>query len=146
MRNHVSIREVPADTELALHLLEEGKVEIHRLIKRAVERSHRRRGPAAARACASAEQNQFWWAVFSPGLLRKNLLPHVLGVAQDFACELSCLVCRLAAVLLWDLLHLRSMAAADHLGAADEDAWINAERPPGKGQNNDRPDAETTPT
>src|SRR5829696_262477 len=84
MRNHVSIREVPADTELALHLLEEGKVEIHRLIKRAVERSHRRRGPPQRERVPALNKINFGGLYSRPACFGKtcfhtsSVLPRIL--------------------------------------------------------------------
>jgi hypothetical protein len=73
------------------------------------------------------------------------LAPHVLGVAEDRGDEAAALVlgrAGLAAGLLALDIAAR-IAARHHLGAADEKARVDAERPTHQRQHKHRPDAQT---
>ena len=143
----VGVGEVTLHAELLLHLLEERRVEIDLLVERAVERPHRGLGRAAAAAGAAGVEHHGGRAVLAPGLVRQDLLPDVLGVAEDRGGEAAALVrglgLALALRLRIDLLFLARAPAARHLlGAADQDRRVDARDPADDAQDHDRADAE----
>ena len=74
---------------------------------------------------------------------RQHVFPDVLRVAENRGGEAAHLVlrCALAALLL--RLLIAGAAAGHHLGAADQDARIDAEGPADQAEDHDGADAET---
>ena len=135
VRDHVGVGEIAAGAELALHLLEEGKVDIDRLVDRAVERAHLRARAAAARARRARVDHHLRRDVRLVDLRRQHDLPDVLGIAEDLRGELTGAVVRRrpGASLRGALRLLLRRAAAHHrFAGADQDARIDAERPAGE--------------
>jgi hypothetical protein len=76
----------------------------------------------------------------------EDLGPNILRAAQHRRYKLTGLVVRRAGVDLrrWATLLRGLSAAGEDLCAADENAWIDAERPADQAENDDHADAETT--
>lgn len=143
MADDIRIGEVAAAAELALHFGEERQVEIDPLVVRAVERPHRRLRRAAAGAVDIAEQHQLRRDIAAIGLLRQHLRPDVLVLRQHGRDEAAHLVLRRTGRFALLLRRGRAAAdAADQLGAADQQARIDAERPAEKAEDHHRADAD----
>ena len=143
MRNHISLCEFTgiarATMEARFDLAKKRSVEIYAPVARTIERPARRLRIAAAALLGIGEQPQTRRRIL-PVHLFENIAPGVFGIAQHRRNELAGRVGRRAAApvgLLVGLLILRA-AAADHFGAADQNAGIDAERPSDQPQHHDR--------
>src|SRR5262249_29817125 len=125
-------------------LIEERGVEVDLLIGRAVERSHRAlRGPAATGMRRAAIENEDRRAI-SFAILGEDLLPLQLGAAEPLAHEAAHIILGSAgAPRRGRRLHLRLAGTGQDLGAADEQARIDAERPADEAERHDRADAQS---
>ena len=83
MRDHVSLRKVSRGAEPVGELVEEGEVDIHTLVGRAIERTHRRLAKATGGLSGIAEQNQSRLAVGLADLPLEDVTPHILGALED---------------------------------------------------------------
>ena len=144
--DHIGIGEIAAAAELALHLLEEGGVEIDLAVVRAIERPHRRLRHAAAGAVDAGEQYELRRLVAGVGLLRQHLGPDVLVLRQHGRDEAAHLVLRRAGGLARLRRLLAPADAADHLGAADQKTRIDAECPAEQAEHHHRADADAAAT
>ena len=88
MRYHIGLREVPGRTEPALQIVIERKVDIHSLVRRTIERPHRRLTRAARSGRGAPEQHELGLWILPPGTL-ENLIPNILGIGEHLADELS---------------------------------------------------------
>src|SRR5262245_30963749 len=132
-----------AAAEPVFQVAEERGVDVDALIAGAVERPHGGLRHAAARLIGHAgEHHQPRGPVVLVGLL-EDLLPAVLGIAEDGGDELAHLVAGRAGVPLAvarGAFVLRLAPAAHHLGAADQEARIDAERPADEAEHHDGAD------
>src|SRR6185312_5029924 len=131
--------------EADLHVAEERGVEIDAPVVRAVERAHRRLRLAAAARLAAGEEAQLRRPVGLAALL-EHIAPDVLGVAEHGGDELAGPVARRASFargLLVGLL-IGATATVEHLGAADQNARVDAERVTDDAEHDDRADAQAT--
>src|SRR4051794_21883206 len=152
VRHHIGLRELAgarariAAAKAALEIAEEGCIEIDLLVGRAVKRAHRGlRHAALIGARRTGEHHERRRAVALAALL-EHVFPDDLGRAEDARDELAHLVARRAGLAGWLGLLLLVGAAADHLGAADQEARIDAERVADDAENDDGADAQTTTT
>ncbi len=136
-----------AAAEARLDLAEETGVEEDGTIRRTVERPHRRLCPAAAAAIGDvAEQHDLRTGVgLAAGL--EDLAPAVVDLAEDAGDHAAHLVGRRAALgggrLTIGLVGRRLAAAGEDLGAADQDARIDAEGIADQAEHDDGADAQT---
>ena len=89
--HHVCAREVTGRAKAIGQVLEEGEVEIHLPIARAIERAHRRLAEAARRLRRVTEQYEHRRFVTRTPLA-EDLRPHVLGALEHDRDELRLLV------------------------------------------------------
>src|SRR5262249_33249053 len=136
VRDHVGLRKLarPAADVAAANtrrdLIKERGVEVDLLIGRAVERSHGAlRGAAATGVRRAAIENQHWCAI-DLSVLGEDLLPLQFSAAEHLAHEAAHVVLRRAgAARRRRRLHLRPAGTSQDLGAPDEQARVDAERP-----------------
>src|SRR3954469_6303488 len=135
-----------AAAKTRLDLAEETGVEEDGPVGRTIERSHRRLRPAAAPAIGDvAEQHDLRTG---KGLARglEDLAPAVVDLAEDAGDHAAHLVGRRAALgrggLAIGLVGRRLAAAGEDLGAADQDARIDAEGVADQAEHDDGADAE----
>jgi hypothetical protein len=101
------------------------------------------RGPAAIGVRGAAVEHQNRRAI-ALAVLGEDLLPLQLGAAEHLAHETAYVVLGSAsASRRRRRLHLRLALAAQDLGPADEQAWIDAERPADQAERDDRADAQS---
>ena len=86
--NDVGVGKIAVGAYVAFHIGEKREVDIHRLVGRAVERTHRRCSAAAAALHAACEEHQFGRDVFLANLFKFGS-PYVFGASQHLACKLS---------------------------------------------------------
>src|SRR5262249_25443728 len=144
VRDHIGLRKLArsaadiAAAKARRDLIEERGVEIDLLISRAIERSHGAlRGSAATGVRRTAIENQHGRAV-DLAVLGEDLLPLQFGAAEHLAHEAAHIVLRRAgAARRWRRLHLRPTGTGQDLGAADEQARVDAERPADEAERHD---------
>ena len=103
----------------------------------------RLRGAAATGVRRAAIENQHGCAV-DLAVLGEDLLPLQFGAAEHLAHETAHIVLRSGgAGRAGRRLHLRLARAGQDLGTADEQAWIDAERPADEAERHDRADAQS---
>src|SRR4029077_11183286 len=126
----------------------ERRVEINFTIVRTIERPHRALRGAA---CGSRTVTEHYQArpLIGYSLLRQNLGPLHVGSAKNLGDELSGLIRRRAGGALLLRTHrlfilLRWMTAAEDFGSADQNAWINNERPAENSEHQEGADAKST--
>src|SRR3954471_10597109 len=83
MSDHVGIGKVAASSHTALHVLKERGVQIDLLVLRTIEWSHGRASKAAGGTGRAREQDQYRLPVGAICLLRQDLRPDILGLAED---------------------------------------------------------------
>src|SRR5207237_457976 len=132
---HIGLREAAsaalAATEAALDLLEERGVEVDLLVGRAIERPHRAlRNAAAGGISLTAEEHERRRPI-ALAVLAEHVLPDRLGAAEHARHEAAAVVTWRAGLARPGLRRRRLGLGlpVDHLGAADEQARIDAERP-----------------
>src|SRR5260370_4197826 len=128
-----------AVVETRRDLVEERGVEIDLLVGGTVEGSHGAlRFSAATGVRRAAIENEHGWPI-DLAVARKDLLPLQVGAAEHLAHEAAHLVLRSAgASRAGRRLRLRPAGAGQDLGAADEHARIDAERPTDEAERYDR--------
>src|SRR5262249_41135064 len=127
-------------------LIEERSVKIGLRIARAVERSHRALRSSAATGMRRAAIENEDRRTISFAVLGEDLLPLQLGAAEHLAHEAAHIVLGSAsAPRRGRRLHLRLAGTGQDLGAADEQARIDAERPADEAERHDRADAQLAP-
>src|SRR5262245_59276117 len=150
VRDHVGLRKLArpaadvAAAEARRDLIEERSVEVNLLIGRAIERSHGAlRGSAATGVRRAAIENQHWCAI-DLSVLGEGLLPLQFSAAGHLAHEAAHVVPRRAcAARRRRRLHLRPAGTSQDLGAPDEQARVDAERPADEAERHDRADAQS---
>src|SRR5262249_51038947 len=155
MGDHVGLRELAGlaagvtGAEASLEILKERRVEINLAVVRAVERAHRGLREPAGRARGAGEHHEGRRLV-SLAVLRENFLPLGLRAAEHGRDELSHLIrgrSRLSAVARLRIrLLLRGSSAGQNLGAADQDARIDAEPIADKAEYDDGADPKAAST
>src|SRR5262249_3107332 len=124
---------------------EEAGVEIDLLVRRAVERSHRRLRHAAAPAIGGVAEQHDLRPRIGPAAGAELLAPAIVDLAEDACDHAAHLVARRAGLalpggpvgLIGGL-----VAAVEDFGAADQDARIDAESIPDQAEHDDGADAE----
>src|SRR5262249_36851672 len=151
--DHIGLRELAgfafAAAETGLDLAEERGIEIDLLVVRTVERAHRAlRLPAAFRTGLALVENEHGLAI-GLAVALEDVGPFRVNVAEDGRDESSDVIAWLAgaprllpARRLHRLLSVRAAAGKD-LGAADQDTWIDAQRPADQAQHYDSADPES---
>src|SRR5262249_44335570 len=135
-----------AAAETLAHIAEERGIEIDAPIVRTIERPHCRLGIAAATLDRARIKTQTGNAVLLSAVL-ENFGPGIFGVAENRGDEVAHLISRLAGLLWRRLGGLFGMPSAVHqLGAADEDAWIDAQRPTYQAEHDNGSNPEATAT
>src|SRR5262249_12048787 len=150
VRDHIGLRKLArpaadvAAAETRRDLIEERGVEVDLLIGRAVERSHGAlRGSTATCVRRAAIENQHGCAV-ELAILGEDLLPLQFGAAEHLAHEAAHVVLRRAGPApRGRRRHRRRAGPGQALGAADEQAWVDAERPADEAKRHDRADAQS---
>ena len=150
MRDDVGRRELAGAARAAakarLDLAEETGVEEYLLVRRAVERPHRRLRHAAAAAIGGvAKQHDARpGVILSAGL--EDLAPAVVDLAENAGDHAADFVLRRAGLgrprLAIGLVGRRLVAAGEDFGAADQDARIDAEGIADQAEHDDGADAE----
>src|SRR5262249_26183212 len=151
--DHVGLRELAclaaAAAEAVLQVAEERRVEIDALVAGTVERPHGGLRHAAARLLGDARIHDQLGRTVGLVAALEDLLPAVLHVAEHGGDELPFLVLGRAGLarpgLVSRPLVARSAAGQD-LGAADQEARIDPQRPPDEPEHHDRPDAQAAAT
>src|SRR5262249_3621081 len=132
--DHIGLRElaslaVVTAAEPALQVAEEGSVEINPLVVRTIERPHGRAREAAGRTGRAGKHHERGGAV-AAALLLKDIPPNHLGAAEHGGDELAGAVARRARLGRRAIGRVIGVAAAaQNLGAADQEPGIDAERP-----------------
>jgi hypothetical protein len=80
--------EITWGVQLALHVLEEGKIEVNVLVPRTIKRAHGRAVVAAGRIDLTREQDQMRPSIILPHPLELGI-PDVLGVGQNYGDEIA---------------------------------------------------------
>src|SRR5712691_5029593 len=144
--DHVSLGElarlaVVAAAEPALQVAEERRVEIDPLVVGTIERPHGGARGAAGRARRAGEHHQRRWPV-APALLLQQVPPYRLGAAEHGRHELAGAVAWRAGLGRGAIGRVIGMAAAaENLGAADQEPRVDAERPAENPEHDQRADA-----
>src|ERR1700730_1525008 len=144
--DHVSLGElaglaVVAAAEPALQIAEERRVEIDPLVVRTIERPHGGARRAAGRA-RRAGKNHEGGRPIPPPLLLQQVPPHHLGAAEHGGNELAGAIGGCAGLRRGPIGRVVGMAAAaENLGAADQQPGVDAERPADQAEHDDRADA-----
>ena len=86
VRHHVGAGEFALRAEPAAQFIEEAEIEVHLLVGRAVERTHRRLGRAAAGAGHVPEQHQLRLPVLGAGFA-EHRIPDIFRIGEDDADE-----------------------------------------------------------
>src|SRR3974390_3831937 len=133
MRNHVGLRKLAgaalAAVETRLDLAKERSVQIDAPVGRKIERPHRRLRETATAQLATGKKPQPRRSIFAPAR-SEDVGPGVLGIAEHCRDKLSGRIGRRAdAPVARTILLLVRRATTDGLGAADQYARIDAERP-----------------
>src|SRR6266436_760846 len=150
--DHIGLRELAglalAATETGLDFAEERGIEVDLLILGTVERAHGAlRRAAAGRVRLPLIEHEDRLAIGLP-VLPKDVRPHGINVADRNRHEVADVVARFAgpprlpARRLRRLLNVRAAAGKD-LGAADQQARIDPERPADQAQHHDGADPES---
>src|ERR1700682_3969239 len=127
-------------------LTEKSGIEVDRLVRRAVERPHRRLRHAAAPAIGGvAKQHDFWTRIGLPAGL-ENFTPAIVDLAEDAGDHAAHLVGRRPGLggpgPAIGLIAGCMAAAGQNFRAADQDARIDAERVADQAKDDDGADAE----
>src|SRR6185312_17001324 len=146
VRNHISLGEfarlAAAAVEAHLYVAEERRVEIDAPVARAIERPHRGLREAAAALLAAAIKTQARRTVLATRCLEDSA-PCVFGIAQHGGNELPGRVGGRAGARRRLPVRLFVARMGNHLGAADQDARIDAGEPADQSQNGHRTDAQS---
>src|SRR5262249_30706313 len=152
MRDDIGRREVAggltgAAAKPRLDLAEEIGVEEYLLVRRAVERPHRRLRHAAAAAIGGVAEQHDARAGVGPPVGLEDLAPAIVDLAEDARNHAADLVLRRAGLgrprLAIGLVAWRLVTAGEDFGAADQNARIDAEGVADKAENDDGADAES---
>src|SRR5262249_4913625 len=154
VRDHIGLRELAslaadvATAEAGGDLIEEGGIEINLVVGRAVERPHGALRDAAAVGAGRAPVQHENRRPIVLAVLGEAALPPEFGAAEPATAEAAHVVLRCpgaAGAGRRPLLHLR-LPPVQHLGAADEQAGIDAERPADEPEHDNRADADAPAT
>src|SRR6266571_1852717 len=144
--DHVSLGElarlaVVAAAKSALQVAEERRVEIDPLVVGTIERPHGGARGAAGRARRAGEHHQRGRPV-APALLLQQIPPYRLGAPEHGRHELAGAVAWRAGLGRGAMGRVIGMAAAaENLGAADQEPRVDAERPAENPEHDQRADA-----
>src|SRR6516162_4917264 len=147
--NDIGFRElaglaVRAATKFILKIVKKRSIKINALIARAIKWPHGRPRKGTGGWFGAREEPQLWRMIGTP-IGGEALGPNILRAAQHSGYEFTGLVIWRAGIDLgrWAGLLRGVSTTGEDLCAANQDAWIDTERPADQAENDDHADAET---